>query len=59
MAVGDKYLGKDELFVRQEALDTLDVAPRIDHYSLAGLFTPENGAVLLEGGNRYDGVAHD
>jgi len=58
MAVGDEYLGQGQFFIRQQAHNALDIAAGIDDNGLAGIGTPENGAVLLEWGNRNDGVAH-
>ena len=58
MAVRDQYLGQRQPFLLDKPKDALDVATRVDDRRLAGFLAPENGAVLLEGSDRNDGVAH-
>ena len=58
MAMRDKNLGQRQLFLGQHLQDAFDIATRIDHRGLAGLFAPEDGAILFKGSNRNNGVAH-
>ena len=59
MAVRHQNFGQGQLFVGQDSPNTLNVTARINHGRLPRCLTPENSAVLLEGGNGNDGVAHD
>ena len=58
VAVGDEYFRQRQLLLIEKLEDALDVAARVDDRRLAGLFAPEDGAVLLEGSDGNDGVAH-
>lgn len=58
MAMGDENLDQLELFGRQKGLNTLDIAPGIDHGGFTGAFAPEDGAILGKGRYRNDVIAH-
>ena len=58
VAVSDEDLGQHQLFLLEKFEDAIDIAAGVDDRRLAGLFAPENSAILLEGSNRNDGVAH-
>ena len=54
--MGDPNLGELHAQLRQRIFDHIEVAARINDRGLATRVVPDDGAVLLEGGNGNGGV---
>ena len=59
MPVGHQNLGQRQPFVTQSLHDPLDITSWVDDRSLAGIFAPENRAILFKRSHRNNEIAHE